>query len=110
VGTQLVGFGLCARTFAVHQLGDPDPWVERKIGRVRLEHGLALGGGLTVAGVTLGGVVVGEWVARGLGSLGEERILILGATLVTVGLQVVFTSFLISILAMRPRHGAQAAR
>jgi hypothetical protein len=104
VGTQLVGFGLSARAFAVHQLGDPDPWVERKIGRIRLEHGLLVGGSVTLVGITVGAVVVGGWIASGLGSLSEERLLILAATLVTVGLQVVFTSFLISILAMRPRH------
>jgi hypothetical protein len=109
VGTQLVGFGLSARAFAVHQLGDPDPWVERKIGRIRLEHGLLVGGSVTLVGITVGAVVVGGWIASGLGSLSEERLLILAATLVTVGLQVVFTSFLISILAMRPRHRGSRA-
>jgi glycosyltransferase involved in cell wall biosynthesis len=106
VGTQLLGFGLCARTFAVHQLGDADPWIERKIGRLRLEHGLVLGGSLTFAGMLVGGIVVAGWLASGLGSLAEERALIVAGTLVTVGLQVVFTSFLISILAMRPRYSS----
>ena len=106
VGTQLLGFGLCARTFAVHQLGDADPWIERKIGRLRLEHGLVLGGSLTLAGMLVGGIVVAGWLASGLGSLAEERALIVAGTLVTVGLQVVFTSFLISILAMRPRYSS----
>jgi hypothetical protein len=108
VGSQLLGFGLCGRAFAVFQFGDPDPWLERNIGRVRLEHGLVVGGGLTLTGTIVGVVVIGQWIALGLGSLSEERVLILAGTLVTVGLQVVFTSFLISILAMRPRYGAGA--
>jgi hypothetical protein len=55
------------------------------------------------AGVGLGAVVVGHWVARGLGSLAEERITILAATLLIVGVQVFFTSFLLSLLGLRRR-------
>jgi hypothetical protein len=72
--------------------------------RFRLEHGLLLGAGLTLAGMAIGGVVVGRWVARGLGSLSEERVTILAATLVIVGIQVFFTSFLVSMLGLRRRQ------
>jgi len=103
VGSQLIGFGLCARTYAVHHLGDSDPWLERRIAQFRLEHGLMAGGALTLAGVGLGAVVVGRWIAGGLGSLAQERVTILAATLVIVGVQVFFTSFLLSILSLRRR-------
>src|SRR5215216_720119 len=103
VGSQLIGFGLCARVFAVGEFGDRDPWLERQVGRLRLEHGLLVGTGVTLAGVVIGGVVVAEWIARGLGSLSEERVTILAATLVIVGIQIFFTSFLLSILSMRRR-------
>ena len=52
----------------------------------------------------LGAIVVAEWLATGLGTLSEERVLILAATLVIVGIQVFFTSFLLSILGMRRRE------
>jgi glycosyltransferase involved in cell wall biosynthesis len=101
VGTQLLGFGLCGRTYAVNHLGDRDPWLERRIAKFRLEHGLLLGGSLTLAGTILGGVIVAKWIANGLGSLAQERVTILAATLVIVGVQVFFTSFLLSILSLR---------
>jgi hypothetical protein len=101
VGTQLLGFGLCGRIYAVNHLGDRDPWLERRIARFRLEHGLLLGGGLTAGGTVLGGVIVAEWIANGLGSLSQERVTVLAATLVIVGIQVFFTSFLLSILSLR---------
>jgi glycosyltransferase involved in cell wall biosynthesis len=104
VGTQLIGFGLCARVFAIGEFGDRDPWVERQLGRLRLEHGLLLGGAVTLAGMIVGGAVVAEWIAQGLGSLSEERVTILAATLVIVGVQIFFTSFLLSILSMRRRE------
>jgi glycosyltransferase involved in cell wall biosynthesis len=103
VGTQLIGFGLCGRVYAVNHLGDTDPWLARQIARFRLEHGLVLGSVVALAGVVLGGVVVIEWLASGLGRLAQERATILAATLVTVGVQVVFTSFLLSILSLRRR-------
>ncbi len=103
VGAQLLGFGLSARIFAVNQLGDRDPWLERQFGRFRLEHGLLGGAGFTLAGMVIGGFVIGEWVANGLGSLAQEHATILAATLVIVGVQIFFTSFLLSILSMRRR-------
>jgi hypothetical protein len=101
VGAQLLAFGLCGRVYAVNHLGDRDPWLERRIAQFRLEHGLLAGTGLFLAGVAIGAVVVGQWVARGLGSLAEEQVTILAATLVIVGVQVFFTSFLLSILSLR---------
>jgi glycosyltransferase involved in cell wall biosynthesis len=101
VGTQLLAFGLCGRVYAVNHLGDRDPWLERRIAQFRLEHGLLAGAGLFLAGAAMGAVVVGQWVASGLGSLAEERVTILAATLVIVGVQVFFTSFLLSILSLR---------
>jgi len=103
VGTQLIGFGLCGRSYAVYQLGDRDPSFERWGRRIRLEHGLLLGLVLIAAGVAIGAVVVAHWIARGFGSLAEERITILAATLIIVGVQVFFTSFLLSLLGLRRR-------
>jgi hypothetical protein len=104
VGTQLLGFGLCGRIYAVNHLGDRDPWLERRIAQFRLEHGLFFGTVVIVAGTVLGGIVIAKWIARGLGSLAEERVTILAATLVIVGVQIFFTSFLLSILSMRRRE------
>jgi glycosyltransferase involved in cell wall biosynthesis len=103
VGTQLVGFGLCGRSYAVYQLGDRDPLFERIGKRVRLEQGLLLGVAFMLAGLGVGAVVVGHWIASGLGSLAEEQVTILAATLLIVGVQVFFTSFLLSLLGLRRR-------
>jgi hypothetical protein len=103
VGTQLLGFGLCGRVYALNQLGDSDPWLERQASRFRLEHGLLAGAALAFAGMAIGGVIIGKWIASGLGTLAQERATILAATLVIAGVQVFFTSFLLSILSLRRR-------
>ena len=48
-------------------------------------------------------VIVGIWIDRGFGQLSEERLAVLAATLVIVGIQIFFTSFLLSILGLRRR-------
>jgi hypothetical protein len=101
VGTQLAAFGLCGRAFAVYHLGDRDPWFERNGGRFHMEHGLLVGLAFMVAGGALGVVVVSDWIANGLGSLAQERVTILAATLLIVGIQIFFTSFLLSIIGLR---------
>jgi hypothetical protein len=106
VGTQLVGFGLCGRAYAVYQFGDRDPSFDRFGSRVRLEHGLLLGLAFMAAGFTIGAVIVGHWIAHGFGSLSEERVTILATTLLIVGVQFFFTSFLLSLIGLRRRgHG-----
>jgi glycosyltransferase involved in cell wall biosynthesis len=108
VGTQLLGFGLCGRSYAVFQLGDSDPLFERMGERVRLEHGLLWGLAVMVAGLALGAVIVGGWVANGFGSLAQEQVTILAATLIIVGVQIFFTSFLLSLIGLRRRSRSDA--
>jgi glycosyltransferase involved in cell wall biosynthesis len=101
VGSQLVGFGLCGRTYAVYHLGERDAWLERMQSRVRLEHGLLAGSIVALAGLVLESVIVGKWFARGFGSLAEGRWAVLAATLVIIGVQIFFTAFLLSVLGLR---------
>jgi len=42
-----------------------------------------------------------EWIELGFGSLSEERLAIVAATLLVLGIQVIFASFLLSILGLR---------
>jgi glycosyltransferase involved in cell wall biosynthesis len=102
-GAQVVGLGLGARAYGVHHLGERDRLFERFDGRLRLEHGLLAGGGIFLAGLAIAAVVLITWIGRGFGALGEERLAILSLTLIVVGMQVVFTSFLLSIVGLRRR-------
>jgi hypothetical protein len=103
VGAQVVTLGLCARAYGIYFMGERDPWFERMRKRLRLEHGLLLGSAIASAGGAIIVAIVLEWVRRGFGSLSEERLAILGATLMVLGIQVVFASFLLSILGLRRR-------
>ena len=101
VGVQVVSLGLCAHAYGTYFMGERDPWFDRMRARFRLEHGLLLGGGILLLGILIGGAIVLAWIDRGFGNLGEERLAVLAATLIIVGIQVFFSSFLLSILGLR---------
>jgi hypothetical protein len=55
-------------------------------------------------GFVVGTVIVIDWINRGFGALSEERLAVLAATLIIVGIQIFFSSFLLSILGLRRRR------
>lgn len=101
VGVQVVALGLCAHAYGAYFMGEKDPWFDRMRARFRLEHGLMLGMSVTLAGLIAGLVILAMWIQNGFGSLSEERMAIVATTGVTIGLQVIFSSFLLSILGLR---------
>jgi glycosyltransferase involved in cell wall biosynthesis len=101
VGTQVLALGLCAHAYGTYFMGERDAWFDRMRAGFRLEHGLLLGGVVTTAGLAIGAVILITWANRGFGSLSEERLAVLAATLVIVGIQIFFSSFLLSILGLR---------
>ena len=103
LGVQAIGFGLCARAYGVYFISDQDQLFQRLRGRFRLEHGLVLAAVVSVVGLALFAVIVGEWAGGGFGSLSEARLALLGATLIVLGAQILFTSFMLSILGLRRR-------
>ncbi len=103
VGTQVVALGLCAHAYGTYFMGEKDAWFDRTRARLRLEHGLVLGGTILAAGLAICATIVGIWIANGTGELSEERLAVFAATLVIIGMQVFFSSFLLSILGLRRR-------
>jgi len=101
VGTQVLALGLCAHAYGTYFMGDRDPWFDRMRSRFRLEHGLLLGGVFSLIGIAMGAVIVATWISRGFGSLADERLAVVAASLLIVGIQIFFSSFLLSILGLR---------
>jgi glycosyltransferase involved in cell wall biosynthesis len=103
VGTQVLALGLCAHAYGTYFMGEKDPWFDRMRSRFRLEHGLLLGGAFALAGIAMGVVIVGTWISHGFGSLADEHLAVIAASLIIVGIQIFFSSFLLSILGLRRR-------
>jgi len=103
VGTQVLALGLCAHAYGTYFMGERDPWFDRMRERFHLEHGLLLGGLFMLAGLAMGTVVVVTWISNGFGQLAYEQLALFAATLLIVGIQIFFSSFLLSILGLRRR-------
>jgi glycosyltransferase involved in cell wall biosynthesis len=103
VGSQVTALGICAHAYGTYFMNERDRWFDRMRARYRLEHGLALGGLITFAGLAIGAFIAADWINHGFGALADERIAVVAATLIIVGIQVFFSSFLVSILGLRRR-------
>jgi hypothetical protein len=103
IGAQVLTLGLCARAYGTYILGEHDPWFDRMSARLKLEHGLLAGALVMIVGLVVVGVIVVQWGQQGFGELSEERLAVLAATLVILGIQIFFASFLLSILGLRRR-------
>ncbi len=103
IGTQVLALGLCAHAYGTYFMGERDPWFDRMRARFRLEHGLLLGGLFMLAGFVMGTVVVVTWISNGFGQLSYEQLALFAAALLIVGIQIFFSSFLLSILGLRRR-------
>jgi glycosyltransferase involved in cell wall biosynthesis len=103
VGTQVLALGLCAHAYGTYFMGSRDPWFDRMRARFRLEHGLLLGAVFMVAGAIMGAVVLISWISNGFGQLAYEKLALFSAALLIVGIQIFFSSFLLSILGLRRR-------
>jgi glycosyltransferase involved in cell wall biosynthesis len=106
VGTQVSALGICAQAYATYYMNLRDPWFDALRARFRLEHGLMLGGLVFMAGGVVCAVIVIRWAERGFGDLAEEKLALVGATLLILGVQIFFASFLLSILGLRRRETA----
>jgi len=104
VGVQVVSLGLCAHAYGTYFMGDKDPWFDRMRARFKLEHGLLLGGTIALVGFIVAVVILARWISEGAGALSEERLALMAATLIIIGIQIFFSSFLLSILGLRRDH------
>ncbi|HEY2536297.1 MAG TPA: glycosyltransferase family 2 protein, partial [Solirubrobacteraceae bacterium] len=95
--------GLCAHAYGTYFMGEKDPWFDRMRARFHLEQGLLLGSVFVLIGLVMGGIIIATWISHGFGSLADEHLAVIAATLLIVGIQIFFSSFLLSILGLRRR-------
>jgi len=108
IGVQAVAFSVLSKVFAVQEgLLPPDPRLERVLNRITLEVLLPIGLLLFLAGLGGSFAAVVDWGERNFGVLDPEvsmRIVIPSILVLTVGCQLIFNSFFLSLLLLRVRR------
>jgi glycosyltransferase involved in cell wall biosynthesis len=104
IGLQLCFFGVFTRLFAIRVNLLPDAGLSTKIDRVfSLERGVVTGLLVLTCGIFLFGRALLAWADVGFGQMSYPdslRMVIPAVTLITVGVQVVFSSFFLSVLSL----------
>jgi len=103
-GFQAIVFYMFAKTFAIRSgLLPEDPVVSRVRDMLRLEAGLVAGCAAFLVGLGLATYALGAWGSESFGPLDPQRslrIAIPSATLLVIGVQIMFSSCLLSILQL----------
>ena len=105
-GFQAIVFYLFAKTYAIRQnLLPVDSLVTRLRQALRLEVALLVGACAVLIGIALAVFAVGSWGARAFGHLDPQqslRVVVPSVTLMILGLQIMFSSFLLGLLQIEP--------
>jgi hypothetical protein len=100
IGAQVVQLGLFARTYASVRIGEQDRLLEYLGRHLRLEHGLFIGGGLVLLALAGFAAIAAEWASQDFGTLGRAYETALLATVLGLGIQIVFGAFFLALLVM----------
>ena len=107
IGFQAIAFAVCTKVFAISEgLLPEDPRLTRLFRYITLEVGLAVGTTLLLIGLAGSLYAVGAWGARSFGGLDPKttlRIVIPAVTALTLGCQIILSSFFLSVLGLKRR-------
>ncbi|MEK9135099.1 MAG: glycosyltransferase [Patescibacteria group bacterium] len=102
IGYQLIIFALFAKTYAVFHLGDRP--VSGKIYKyITIERASIFGIVITLLGAIIYITIFLKWLNDGFGALQELKNSIIALTLIIAGIQTIFSSFMLSILAIKEK-------
>ena len=106
IGFQMTLFAMFTKVYAMGEgLMPPDPRMDELFRYVSLETGLAAGAVLALFGFGAAIYALGDWGSQSFGELDPQQVLriVVPSTLaLTLGFQVVLSSFFLSVLGMRP--------
>ena len=100
-GAQIISIGFFAKVYSfTERFARRQRSLQRWLGRVTLEQGLRAGATLAAVGGAGALRVLWKWVASGFGPLNDVRYVIFFSLWFLLGIQVIFSSFFISMLGI----------
>ncbi|MGB9403411.1 MAG: glycosyltransferase family 2 protein [Candidatus Acidiferrales bacterium] len=101
LGAQILSIGFFAKVFSYAERFDRNPIsLKRALRRVKLEHGLLLGIALALAGFVGDLRVAVHWASSDFGPLHDERAVLFWSLWFFLGVQIIFSSFFLSMLGI----------
>ena len=101
MGAQILSIGAFAKVFSYAERFDKGSVsLKRSLRKVKLESGLLLGGVMFLAGFAGCAGITWKWAASGFGELHEVRQILFWSMWLFLGVQVIFSSFFLSMLGI----------
>lgn len=101
-GYQLIIFGLFAKTYAITHLGDK-PILNKLYKYITIENAGIVGIAMGILGLIIYAAILFKWLSSGFGPLQEVKNSVLALTLIAIGIQTIFSAFMLSILGIKEK-------
>lgn len=102
-GYQLIIFGGFSKVYAINHFGDNSPLIEKLFKYITIERVGLIGLIITTFGAFLYISIFSSWVSSGFNALNQIKESIIGLTLIMLGAQTFFSSFMFSILGIKEK-------
>ena len=106
-GYQLMFFAIFAKVYANTHLGDENLFFEKIYKIITIEKASLIGLGILIIGIIVFIYILIKWINSGFGGLDESKNAILALTLFILGIQTIFSSFMLSILGIKEKWKLQ---
>lgn len=103
VGYQLIVFAAFAKSYAINHLGEESKTMEKLYRLITIEKASIAGIVLGLIGIVIYLFILIKWIKSGFGSLNEVKNSIIALTLIILGIQTIFSSFMLSILGIKEK-------
>lgn len=101
IGFQLMAFAGFAKAYAVTHLGEESHFLEKILRYISIEKAVLIGFTAIAIGAAIYAYILYVWITNDFGSLNEIKNAVVGLTLATLGVQVISTSFMASIIGIQ---------
>ncbi|MBR9706048.1 glycosyltransferase family 2 protein [Candidatus Pacearchaeota archaeon] len=101
-GYQLIFFGIFAKTYAITHLGEPEKF-NKLYKHITIERASILGIAIIGSGILIYASTLINWLNSTFDALNETKKSFIALTLITLGIQTIFSSFMLSILGIKEK-------
>ncbi|MDP2925798.1 MAG: glycosyltransferase [Nanoarchaeota archaeon] len=101
IGYQLIVFAFFTKTYAITHLGEENDFMNRLHRFLTIEKVSLFGIFISLLGLIIYIMILLKWLKSGFGELEQIKNSILGLTLLAIGIQTIFSSFMLSILGIK---------
>lgn len=100
-GYQIIIFGLFAKSYSHIHLEEPSVFLEKLYKYLTIERVGTLGIAVCLLGFVIFFYIFFKWIFSGLSALDEAKNALLGVSFIILGIQTIFSSFMLSILGIK---------